>query len=186
MADSNGLLEKGADWINGQVDIFRNLASSLGSVQSLLVGASYIIGLAFAFKAIYSLKVYGESRSMMASHTSFKEPIVYLMVAAIFIYFPDGVRMFMATTFGDSSILSVSTTENKLFSGAVGPYLTIFMQTIGLIAFIHGWILVARAASQGQPPGGTGKGLMHVFGGILAMNIVRTLDVIHNTFYGTG
>ena len=56
----------------------------------------------------------------------------------------------------------------------------------GECAFIHGWILIARAASQGQPPGGTGKGLMHVFGGILAMNIVRTLDVIHNTFYGTG
>lgn len=177
--------------IQDNADIFKNLAKSLVPVQTLVIGTSYIIGFAFAFKAIYSLKVYGESRSMMASHTSMKEPIVYLFVAAIFIYFPDGLHMLLATTFGDSSILryedvnTSNSTINSLFSGAVGPYFTIFIQTIGIIAFIHGWILIARAASQGQPPGGTGKGLMHVFGGILAMNIMKTIDIIQNTFYGT-
>lgn len=173
------------------VDIFRNLARSLAPVQDLIFTVTFIMGLAFAFKAVYSLKVYGESRSMMASHTSFKEPLIYFIVAVIFLYFDSGLRIMMATTFGDSSIWQYGPTTNSnktinsLFNGPIGPYLGLLMQTIGIIAFVHGWILIARAASQGQPPGGTGKGLMHVVGGILAMNIFRTLEIIQNTFYGT-
>jgi intracellular multiplication protein IcmC len=67
----------------------------------------------------------------------------------------------------------------------VGRPLAIIIQVIGLIAFVRGWVLVARSASQGQPPGGTGKGLIHVFGGILAINIVGTINMINNTLYGT-
>lgn len=181
------------DNIINHADIFNNLARSLGPVQGLIEKAAFIIGLAFAFKAIYTLKVYGESRAMTASHTSFKEPMMYLLIAIILIYFPTGLNLMMATTFGESGILQYGsyTGPNQVLqslfgtSSPVGWALTILIQTIGLIAFVHGWILVARASSQGQPPGGTGKGLMHVFGGVLAMNVVKTLEIINNTFYGT-
>ena len=159
-----------------------------------MTGAAYLIGLAFAFKAIYSLKMFGESKSMMSQgHSSLKEPAIYLVVAAIFIYFPTGLAIMLNTTFGSSSILqyapvnSSSQAISTLFgSGStVGRPLALIIQTIGVIAFVRGWVLIARTASQGQPPGGTGKGLMHVFGGILAMNIVATLEIINNTLYGT-
>ncbi len=46
--------------------------------------------------------------------------------------------------------------------------------------------MVAKAASQGgQQAGSTGKGLMHVLGGILAINIVSTMQIVNNTLYGT-
>lgn len=181
------------NWVNSQANILANIASTIPSIQRLLTGAAYLIGIAFAFKAIYSLKVYGEARTMMSSNSSIKEPVVYLIVGAIFIYLPTAFQIFMNTTFGYSNILeyapvgSKNSTINSLFGAGsvVGRPLTLIIQTIGLVAFIRGWVLIARAASHGQPPGGTGKGLVHVFGGILAMNIVGTLQIINNTLYGT-
>lgn len=183
-----------ACWIASQADILTNIAKTLEPVERLLTGAAYLIGVAFAFKAIYTLKVYGEARTMMSSNASIKEPLVYMMVAAIFIYFPTALGMVLQTTFGESSILqyapinSKNSTLDTLFGGGsvVGRPLTMLIQVVGLVAFIRGWVLIARSASQGQPPGGTGKGLVHVFGGILAINIVATLQIINNTLYGTG
>lgn len=180
-------------WLTTQVDILNNIASNLLPVERLIIGAAYLIGLAFAFKAIYTLKAYGESKSMMSSSTSIKEPIIYMVVAVIFIYFPTGLAIMLQTTFGSSSILQYAPVNSNnpgisaLFGtgSVVGRPIAIIIQTIGLIAFVRGWILIARSASQGQPPGGTGKGLVHIFGGILAMNIVATLEIINNTLYGT-
>ncbi|KTD45442.1 IcmC (DotE) [Legionella quinlivanii] len=180
-------------WITSNASILNNLAANLLPVERLVTGAAYLIGIAFAFKAIYSLKVYGEARTMMSSNTSIKEPAVYIMVAAILIYFPTGLDIMLNTTFGSSNILQYAPMDSQnqaldsLFGtgSAVGQSLSLLIQVIGVIAFVRGWVLIARSASQGQPPGGTGKGLMHVFGGILAMNIVATLEMINNTLYGT-
>lgn len=180
------------NWITGNADILQNIANNLAPIQRLLTGSAFIIGLAFAFKALYSLKVYGEARTMMATHTSMKEPLTYVAVAAVFIYFPTAFEIFMNTSFGYGNVLayapvdsSNSTIDTLFGSGsAVGRPLTLIIQVIGLAAFIRGWVLIARSASQGQPPGGTGKGFVHVFGGILAMNIVGTLQIIDNTLYG--
>lgn len=180
-------------WIASQVDILTNLANSMVPVQKLLIGGAYLIGLVFVFKAIYSLKAYGESKTMMSGNANIKEPLSFLIVGAILIYFPTAFKIFMQTTFGYSNVLQYAPINggndalNTLFGSgsAVGRPLSIIIQVIGLVAFIRGWVLIARSASQGQPPGGTGKGFVHVFGGILAMNIVGSIEVINNTLYGT-
>ncbi|KTD55424.1 hypothetical protein [Legionella quateirensis] len=181
-------------WIASQADILTNIANSLAPVERLITGGAYLIGSAFIFKAIYSLKVYGEARTMMSNSASIKEPIMYLMVGAILIYFPTAFQVFMQSTFGYQNVLQYAPINSNnqaldtLFGNGsvVGRPLAMLIQVIGLIAFVRGWVLVARSASQGQPPGGTGKGLMHVFGGILAINIVGTINMINNTLYGSG
>ena len=180
-------------WISNQIDILKNIASNMESVEKLVSGAAYLIGIAFAFKGIYSLKVYGEARSMSSSQTGLKEPLAYLLVGALLIFLPSTFEMMMNTTFGYSSVLayapisSNSDTLSWLFGpdSSVGRPLAVIIQTIGLIAFIRGWVLIAKSASQGQQAGSMGKGFMHVFGGILAMNIIGTLEIITNTIYGT-
>lgn len=178
-------------WVSSQVDILTNLANSLIPVERLITGGAYLIGCAFLFKALYSLKIYGEARTMMSSNTSIKEPMFYLLIGALLIYFPSAFNMMMQTTFGYQNVLQYAPANSKnaafgtLFGGSpIGRALTIIIQVIGLVAFIRGWVLIARSASQGQPPGGTGKGLIHVFGGILAINIVGTLEMLINTLYG--
>lgn len=182
------------NWASQNADILRNLANNLLPVQTLLKGAAYVLGLTFAFKALYSLKVYGEQRTMMSSQTSVKEPLTYLFVSAVFLFLPTVMKMFLTSSFGSPNILayapinSSNKTMNALFGSQseVGHSIALIIQTIGFVAFIRGWVMVARAASQG---GGqqttTGKGLMHVFGGILAINVVSTLQIVNNTLYGT-
>ena len=186
MADAIG---GGFKW---NVDILNNIATNLLPVEKLITGAAYLIGISLAFKAIYSLKVYGEARTMMSSNGSIKEPVIYFVVAAIFIYFPTGLDIMLNSTFGNSSLLGYTTTNANqgitgLFASGspVAWALRIIIQTIGLASFVRGWVLISRSAAQGQPPGGTGKGLIHVFGGILAINIVGTVNMINNTIYGT-
>ena len=180
-------------WIASQVDILTNIATNMQSVDRLISGAAYLMGLGFAIKALMSLKELGESKTGMSQgKASLKEPLMYFLVASMLLYLPTGFAVLMNSTFGYSNVLayapinSNSSALNTLFGpdSAVGSSLAIIIQTIGLIAFVRGWVLIARAASQGSQPGGTGKGLTHVFGGILAMNIVGTLQIINNTLYG--
>ncbi len=180
-------------WISGQVDVLNNLAQSLAPVERLISGAAYLMGLSFAIKALLTLKSHAENRSQSAGMSSIKEPLVYFFVAAMLIYFPTGFEILMNTTFGYSNVLayapvnSHSPVLDTLFGSdsMFGSSLAMVIQTIGLVAFVRGWVLIAKGASaHSQSQGGTGKGLMHIFGGILAMNIVGTLQIINNTLYG--
>lgn len=181
------------DGLQNSAAILTNIAQTLAPVDRLITGAAYLIGISFAFKAIYTLKEYGESRTMMSGSRGMKEPVIYLMVSAILIYLPTAFKIILTTSFGYGSVLAygpISSGDSAIESlfgagSAIGRPLTMIIQTIGLIAFVRGWILIARSASQGQQPGGMGKGLMHIFGGILAMNIVGTLEILDNTLYGT-
>lgn len=172
---------------------FTNIYSSLISVEQLVTATAYLLGISFAVKALYSLKTLGESKAHQSGGSGgVKEPLIYMLVAGMFIYFPTGFEVLMNSTFGYSQVLAYapvtagSSVMMTLFgaSSDFGATLALFIQVIGVIAFVRGWVLVARAASTGQPPGGTGQGLMHVFGGIMAMNIIGTLQVINATLFG--
>ena len=70
-------------------------------------------------------------------------------------------------------------------AGNISANVFLFVQVIGYVAFIRGWIIIAKSSSQGGGQHGSfGKGLMHVFGGVLGINIVQTLNVINNTLIG--
>lgn len=170
------ILSKNADWLN-------HLASNMTQVYHMVTGAAYIIGCAFAFKGLYALKVYGEARTMMATNASMKEPLTYLMVGAIFIYLPTAFGILMTTTFGSKSVLAYADLPSTLdFTATNGGYAILtLLRTIGVIAFVRGWVMISRSAGQGSQPGAGSKGLIHVVGGILLMNIVGTLRIIYNT-----
>ena len=55
------------------------------------------------------------------------------------------------------------------------------IQLIGLFAFLRGWMILARLGKQGAQPGTTSKGIVHLIGGILAVNITTTVNVVVNT-----
>ncbi len=170
-------------WVEDNANWLNHLAESVDQVYHMVTGAAYMIGLAFAFKALYSLKVYGELRTMMASNTSLKEPLTYLMVAAAFIFLPTGFGIVMNTTFGSTSVLSYTQLPAGLdFTNTNGGVALLrILQVIGVIAFVRGWVLMARSQGQGSQPGTMGKGITHIFGGVLLMNVVGTINVMYNT-----
>ena len=180
-------------WISSQVDVLTNIANNLAPVERLISGAAYLMGLAFIVKGLIALKAIGEARSSGSGGGSLKEPLMYLFVGAMLLYLPTAVDIVMMTTFGYTNILayssinSSSSTLDILFgqNSAVGSSLAMIIQTIGLVSFIRGWVLISHSAAQGQQQGGMAKGAIHVFGGIIAMNIVGTIEIINNTLYGS-
>lgn len=169
---------------------FTNIISSLLAVEKLVTAAAYLIGISFAIKALYSMRRLAESRS--AQHeASAKEPLLYMLVAGMLLYFPSGFAALMQTTFGYSEVLAYGSVDsrssalNAVFGedSAFGYALSLIIQVVGVIAFVRGWTLIAKSASSGQS-GGTGQGLVHVFGGILAMNIMGTIQMLMNTIFG--
>lgn len=170
------LLSLNAGWLN-------KLSSSLDAVYTMVTAVAYLIGISFMFKALYSLKVYGELRTMMASNTSLKEPLTFILAGAVFIYLPTGFAIMMNTTFGNANVLAYTQLPSAFSLNATngGFALLKLLQVIGVGSFVRGWVLLARSSGQQGQPGGFGKGLTHVFGGVMLMNIVGTLNIVYNT-----
>lgn len=172
-------------FLSDNIDIINNIAANLIPIQSLVTGAAYVMGLGFAFKGLMSLKQVGESRSSMSSQSSIKEPLVYLLVASMLIFFPTAVSVVLTTTFGRANGPNPLEYSSEGVGAQLGKSIVTIIQTIGIIGFIRGWVLLARAGGHSQQPGSLGKAIMHIFGGILAINIVLTLEIIKNTLYGS-
>jgi intracellular multiplication protein IcmC len=173
--------------------IMDNLTPSLLELQKLVSGAAYLLGVHFLIKGIMALKHAGEGRSHMGQQHSLKEPILYLTSGAMLIYLPTAMDIILKTVYGSNDILSYNALEagnpiiDALFgsSGIFGGDLVIFIQLIGLIAFVRGWVILAKSSSQqGGHQASFGKAVMHIFGGILAINIVQTINIVNNTLYG--
>ena len=167
--------------------MMQSIAATLTPVQELVVWVAYIMGVVFTYRALYHLKVYGELRTMMASRTGLKEPLTYLMVAAIFIYLPTALEIVLQTTFGDESVVAYSDLSyaNAADYGQAFRSVLYLIQIVGLIAFIRGWMIIAKGTAEGQQAG-WGKGLMHIVGGIMAINIVATSNIVTATLGFSG
>ena len=161
-----------------------NFSQSFPAIQRLIVGAAYLLGLSFMFRALYNMKIYGEARAMMSSQSSLKEPVAYFVTGTVFIFLPTALDIFMNTTFGTSNILSYQQMpgQDKFEYGKGFLAVLRLVQLVGLIAFVRGWILVAKASTQQGGQMGYGKGLTHIIGGVFAINIVGTMQILSNTF----
>jgi intracellular multiplication protein IcmC len=165
-------------------DMLLNLQKSLPYLANLAIGGAYVMGISFIIKGIYDLKVYGESRTMMSGNTNLKGPLFTLLAGIMCIFSPSAFTVFMESTFGYSSVLAYDqfpTSSGESLSASAIVVLQI-IQVIGVYAFVRGWALLARSASSQGAHGLFGKGLAHVVGGVFAINIVGTFNVIAATF----
>lgn len=159
-----------------------NVANTLDPFSQLVTGAAYLFGLAFFFKAMYHLKVYGEARTMMSVQTSIRTPMTYLLIGAAFLYLPTAIDIMLSTTFGSDNILAYSEWEgNAQYGGISMAAVFKIIQFVGLVAFLRGWLLLSQTAGQGAQPQAFGKALTHILGGILAMNVVGTANILSAT-----
>ena len=160
-----------------------NLSQSYPALWKLITAISYVTGFLLAYRALYHLKVYGELRTMMASQASLRTPVTYLVIAAIFTFFPVGVQVIVVTLWGSETPLSPLGYNSS--GGATGDMaldaILGFIQLVGLIAFVRGWMMIAGSSQHGTQQNNA-RGFIHVIGGIMAINIVGTRNVIWATF----
>jgi len=165
----------------GIQDFFIRFNALAGTFHRLVTGITYLIGLTFAFRAIYALKLYGEARTMMSNHANMKIPAIYTFVAAVFMYLPTAVGTANQALFGSDVPLSYHSTlinPSQLYMTG----LLAFVRVVGLISFVRGWMFLAAHAQQGGHQNSVGKALTHIIGGVFAYNIEATMDLIRNPF----
>lgn len=163
-------------------DMLLHLQSSLGPLYNLAMDSMYVVGIALALKGVYDLRIYGEARTMMSSSNSVKGPLVTLFVAVMCIYAPSAFQTVMVTTFGYSNVLAYSQFPSSSPLGTSAIIILQVVQVIGAYTFLRGWILLARTSSSQGGHGVFGRAILHILGGVFAMNIVGTCNVISATF----
>lgn len=162
------------------VTILQSLSLSLPWIQKMIVSFAYVSGMGMIFAALYKLKQYGEARSMMSMQTDFRGPMVTIMVGTILIYLPRGLEIMMNSFFGYDSPIAYQVDESNRWSEVVS--VVIYMtQIVGTAAFIRGWVLLSRSVNNQGQHQMLAKALTHIFGGLLAINIVGAVDILNKT-----
>lgn len=164
-------------------DMFANLAQSIPPIWNMVTAFAYLMGIALILRGVYALKVYGDMRTMMSSQSNLKIPLTLMIAGTALMFLPTMKAVMLTTIFAYSDPMPLSyTTSNPLWSAQSTLVLLRIVQLVGLIAFIRGWVYLAQTASGGgHSQHSFGKSMTHIIGGILAINIEGTKEVLQGT-----
>lgn len=154
-----------------------NVSKSLPSVQYLLGGLSYLLGIAFCMVALAHFRENLENEQGGKKHHI--APYAYLLSAAMLLYLPTMMDVLSTTLFGSStSVLQYAGYQPyDVFSS-----MTILVETTGLIWFIRGCVLISHASHPEQGKTGSKgvghKGVIFVIAGLFAINFHSTVSMV--------
>ena len=150
-----------------------NLLTILQILQIIAVPA----GLALFFGAFFQFKRYGETRTFMSYHMSLAGPLGALIAGATFMVLPTIIGVGIEAVYGTQEVMAYTVDQSGL--GAFIPNVVLFVRIIGIGAFMRGIMLFSRAGhSQGQQPGVLSKAILHIFGGVLCINLWATVSLV--------
>ncbi|MDX9689981.1 MAG: hypothetical protein EOM37_08130 [Proteobacteria bacterium] len=179
---------------NGQLGLdvmARNFVSNIHSpIFSLLSVLCYGIGTFYILAGL--LKASRTGTDPRAS--SPKDIITYLVIGALLVTIGGSISMILRTLFGDGGDMANmsqdfvgvnwlpivgSGADTDAMDDTIRSLLA-FVQIVGGIAFVRGWMLL-KAAVEGAPAK-TAQAITHIVGGAMAININQMLVVFDNTF----
>lgn len=179
-----GLLPMSTAWaLPDLAGILRTFQTNLGPLYQLTVAISYVMGVWFITDAIFRLKKYGQQRTMMSTSASMGKPIILFVIGLALLYFPTFVNISIQSLWvnGASNSIIGWGTPTTTWNAFIDPLLDI-IRLFGLIAVVRGLVLLTRMAHESVQPGTTGKAIMHILAGTLAINIIGTINVVKATF----
>ncbi len=165
-----------------------NLSNAFDNIKGLILAISYIIGLALLVRGVMMYKAIATQTMASAQRGEFAGPLVHIVVGSIMIYYPSTLSTAMFTVFGTgtstpaSSLLGYSSLTGAEQWQKFGTVLVDYVYLVGLVAFMRGWVILSKMGHAGSQPGSMGKGIIHVVGGILLINVVDTANIIMSTF----
>ncbi len=154
------------------------LSSQFPELWKLFTAAAYIMGMGFILMGVYQLRIYGESRTMMPSHSNLAKPMATLIAGAMLIYVPTAWTVMTTTVFGNSQVSPIDYSGPNPQWTQLAQVVVQVINLVGLAAFIKGWVLLARGSQSGTHQSSLGKAFTHIFGGVLAMNIVAVKNIL--------
>ncbi|MES2212199.1 MAG: hypothetical protein V4490_03570 [Pseudomonadota bacterium] len=171
-------------------NMIANLMSAVYSIQNLVVAISYLMGVSLIARAIFLYKTFGQQVTQASRPGELAAPIVQMFVGAMLIYLPNTLDTSLNTLYGGgmdsianaSSLIGYNTISTFGNWSQLSNVIVHYMQLIGLISFVRGWILLSKLGHAGEQPGNFSKGLTHIIGGILLINVVDTINILATTF----
>lgn len=160
-------------------EMLANIVSQVPQVMKMVTAIAYVLGFYFIIMGIIKLKHVGEMRTQMSYEHSIKGPIVFLVIGALLIYLPSSVEIGMSTFWSAPSpygYLERTDQWSELLNDCI-----VIIQLFGVIAFIRGLVILAQLSSHHGQPGVFAKGMTHIIGGILCINIYQFVQVIKIT-----
>ena len=170
--------------------IFNNINQQINPIKNFIIAISYGVGLGLCVIAVMKLKKYGTKTAYMHVESSLVGPFLQFFIGIALFYLPTFVETVNITLWNEAYVYNsplnyTSQTSSTTFEEYIEPILGV-IQIIGMISFIRGWVMLSRATNVGQQPGAVSKGLTHVIGGIMGINIYTVMEIFNQTFLGPG
>lgn len=165
-------------------EMFSNLEQSMAKIYPALIKILNLAGYFMILKAIFMLKKLGHRTAFMGGSSSLVGPIAVIFIGIIMINAQEFIKVIVLTLYGQK-IQSTKDWESAhgnsdSWYSALTPIVGL-VQVIGLVAFFRGIIILTKACNENSQPGNVSKGLMHILGGVMAVNITGTIDLIDKT-----
>lgn len=151
------------------VEIVENVSRSSFSIQHLISGLAYILGILFFITALKKFRAIGEE----GHGENLFVPLAYLVGGASLIFLPTIYAMVSNTVFGVGNILQYTSYNPYNFYSSM----ITLIRTAGLVWFVRGSILITQSSEPGTQHGH--RGLLFLFAGILSMNIETTISWVN-------
>lgn len=155
------------------------IAQQVPNLMRLVTAIAYVLGMFFIIKGILQLKHAGESRTMMSQEHSLAGPLIQLAIGALLLYLPSAVQVGLATFWTNPNPYGYLNQQDQ-WSQFINVVFLI-VQFIGVLAFIRGLVILSRLSSHGGQGDAFPRGITHVIGGILCINIYEFVQVIFIT-----
>lgn len=167
--------------VNNVSNMLVTFSSSFPQIKKLVFGLSYLAGFWFIMSAIQKLKALSSPNAASMGQHAGRSAIIQLLLGAVLLALPSFVKMILFSLWGTESIMAPSGFSQGALSYSVEKAIVGLMQLLGYISVVRGLMILNKVAHQ-QSQETYGKGMLHIFGGILAINIMKTIEVIKNSF----
>lgn len=171
----------------GGTTISENIIQNMAGSAEFLISLYYVVGLGLIFAGISGLKKLGNRTAFMNADSGVVGPLAKMIIGALLIFFPNFLEVLNKTLFNNTAIENASA---LLYQGSPS-YIThlrpiiIIIQFIGMVAILRGFLILTKATGQGAQPGTISKGFVHILGGVMAVNITKTVSIVVTTFGGS-
>lgn len=172
-----------------------NLSTTFNSLVQVIVAVSYVTGIALVIRGVMMYRIFANQTFGSAQRGEIAGPMVFIIVGAILVYFPSTLNTSLNTLF--TGVDQNNLTEASEMIGyqslagvehwqEIADVVVKYVKLVGLIAFVRGWIILSKMGHSGSQPGSVGKGIVHIVGGVLLINIVDTFRMLAVTLGYTG
>ena len=171
----------------GQAAVGDNIIESMAGASDFMLSLFYIVGIVMIFSGVNKLKRLGHRTAFMNVDSGVTGPLTMLAIGAALIFMPSFLVVLNKSIWGSPDIADLNelayTLDDDGMEAKLRPVVMI-IQFIGLVAMLRGFLILTKVTGQGAQPGTISKGVIHIFGGIMAVNITKTVGIAINTFGG--